>query len=254
MKTPELVPLPLLVPERDGVRISAMEFPQGFDEERILINAGRIKQISRMAGLDGVTVIGTSGQKSDHAIGIGSMGADGSATFGANLSVHKRKRDYVNGVRLHATQTSASDEQSVPHDYYYAPVTIQANITARDEQLREESKLMDTAGHAQFIDQTISQGLSIAANQRLMLNVLNCALFINVMGTGAGVSVITHNPLYLGAFASFWYGSNIAAAMYGSYKHDLPMHDKQFSLVAGIDRALIARIMTKTTALATVAK
>lgn len=252
MKTPELVALPHINPERDGVQFNTLAFPQHFDEERILINAGRIKQINRMAGLDGVTVVGTTGPKQEHGIHIGSLGNDGSATVG--LGLFKKRREYVQGVRLHLDQTAESDSDGVPQDYFYAPVTIQANVTARDEDLKEKSSLMDAAGHAEFLSKTLSSGLAIAARQRSRYGIVQKLVFVDLVGVGAFTSLMTHNPAYFSALLGLWYAGDLGLGYIESKNRGYPLMDKQYSFAAGLDRALIAQIMARTASLATVAK
>lgn len=252
----DFVSLPYIEPDRDGIIFDGINFPVGFDEERLLVNTKMIKRIARIAGLGGITVIGAEGKTNEYSTNISSMSEDGSATLGA--SVFKKKSSFVNGVKVqswHESETWASyNDRPIPDKYRYAPVTISANITERDERLRDSDKykngLYDPNGHAYFLDETLSKGLLEATKQRSdqAPNSWYGKIFVPAVVLFNGLPMLQGQDYSVGGLArtfAIWGAMDYAIVYYLQRKNGDSIKDAQLSCAFGLDRRLAAKALSK---------
>lgn len=254
------VALPNIVPERDGIVFEAMNLPVGLDEERIVVNTKAIRRIARIAGLGGITVVGGEGKTSDYSADVTGISNDGSATL--RSTIFKKQSSFVNGVKVnswHEDETWASYNDAPQSDYFrYGPVLISANTNERDERLRDTNKykfgLYDTKGHANFIDKTLSAGLSEATSQRYSQRpsafygniFVPAAITLNAAAILGGQNYSF--SFFLGqVFLSIGAIDVAYAAVVANKLHGNSIKDAQFSCAFGLDRKFAAIALAKTT-------
>lgn len=250
MKTPEYTPLPQIEPERDGVMFDKLALPVGFDQERLLINTASVRKVARLAGLGGIMVIGSKGQKSEDEFGISGIGADGSAFM--NIVRRRQKSTYVNGVKvLNAFEMAVwTDEDMLPNEHSYRPALILANISERDEILRTDNRykrgLLDPNGHANFLDTAISKGLHEAAKQRYVQKSGPGRVFTyGAIGLNAAVSIETQTPTSLLTMLGVWGAVDLGFGLYQKKTSHRPLKERQNSVLIGLDRKIGAQTLAQ---------
>lgn len=250
MKTAELLPLPQVEPERDGISFEGLSFPVGFDEERLLVNPRTVQKVAHLAGLGGITIVGNKGEKSEDVIGISGISSDGSASMG--LVGRKRKDKYINSVKVMSQAEAAiwTDEGLLPAEYSYRPAFIVANLSERDEKLRTDDRytqgLLDPKGHADFLNKTLSKGLIEAAQQRYKERngALLSSIVAPVLGANTAASFIMGSPNMLLFMFAMWGTADISLGLIqNKILRCPPLKQRQNSLVLGLDRKIGAQAL-----------
>ncbi|MCA9350647.1 hypothetical protein KC874_03060 [Candidatus Saccharibacteria bacterium] len=254
-------PLSHIEPEQDGVAFSKLHLPVGLDEERILINVGTIKKIARIAGFGLVELSGYNGEHGSFSVMASGVNTDGSVSLSAARKT--QKAPYTGQIIVGSDKEETSSLEDYPtrssQDYFnYPPVTIEANLTARSELLENDKYQLgqfDVNGHVDFLQETLASGLSAAALKRyeerpdsiFSKYLLTSLLVIN------GSPMLQGQSFNLTSFSStlaIWGSVTIGLAKVASVIEDENYKDAQISTSFGVDRLVLAGLLSKTATLA----
>lgn len=254
-------PLSHIEPEQDGVAFSKLHLPVGLDEERILINVGTIKKIARIAGFGLVELSGYNGEHGSFSVMASGVNTDGSVSLSAARK--KQKAPYTGQIIVGSDKEETSSLEDYPtrssQDYFnYPPVTIEANLTARSELLEKDKYQLgqfDVNGHVDFLQETLASGLSAAALKRykerpassISKVVVPSLVVIN------GAPMLQGQAFNLSSFATtlaIWGSASAGLAKAASVIEDENYKDAQISTSFGVDRLVLASLLSKTATLA----
>lgn len=205
-----------------------------------------------------VSAIGSQGKKTEYDTGVIGVDSQGTATLGAMQK--SRKGEYINGVKVvdRMTQESWAHHDAPPllDRFRYAPTEIIANTSERDEMLRSSKKykkrLMDTAGHADFLGKVMSDGLREASRQRYKQssrNRLDEAFVYWLVGLNTAELLLLRDITAIGRIgilASILLAGDLAMAKSRSSYYGYDMKDAQVSALLGQDRRIGAYALAKT--------
>lgn len=159
---PSAVPLPEVChyEEQTQVVFGNLGLPQGFDEERLIVNLKRIDQIRRWAGLGTISITSETGTNEPYDITVTSVDSDGAITSG---KVGKRTAKPI-GQTTVDTQTALQSLMTDPNTH------IKRDTTESQERIREAH--MDNRGElspkaqAAMLNACVKRGLYTASKQR----------------------------------------------------------------------------------------
>ena len=253
MSRQEFVPLPDVDPERDGIAFGSLGFPIGFDEERLLVNVGRVQTVTKIGGVGRVSVVGVTGEETTFAHNVSGVNSDGSASVG--LGVFKNKQPVVNGVRI--GEMPEQDNQYVKPD-----VVVEVNTAERDRILSEKYKhgQLNPRGQAELLSRTMADGLATGVKLR-QLNAMTgvekiVSRFMFPFYTVGDVMAITENEVAYRAsgLLALWGVGNVVIAKLTQPSPDTSIREAHHTATWGYERRFAAQALARYSTLIKVAK
>lgn len=264
----EAIPLSRLDPDIHGLNFVNI-FPQGIDEDRIIIHINRLNNVALVGNLGGITVAGAISKAADTTPEINGIDQNGNA-FAALIGI-KRRQPLGEGVAVIAAKdcTECADAEANPNNgeyYHRAPTIIVMNTQERDRRLQESKKyqkdLMDPLGHADSLNALLSEGLSDAVKIRYRQSDPAHHKELATLGS-AGFGLVALQAIYGLPTAALMTGLVIPISslltnemvarrneiIYGTHRSELPA-----TALVGLDRLFIARTLAKYSRFVEVAK
>lgn len=238
-----LVPLPEIDPLEHYIDFNGLALPQGFKEEKLLIDVERLRLLREVAGLGQISVIGVAGEKLEYNAQISGVNENGEASLG--LGVFRRKKPIVNGVTI--TESGKYDRL-----LYEPDVKILMNVRERDARIDEidsPRRHFDPEGHAKLLNNALKKGIAEAAKQRYDASTIDLQKVVTVgalaLNGGNDVAdIISRHPeaaISTILMVSFWAGFDVLYAK----MRNLSSEEAKISFAFGLDRFLGSAALAK---------
>lgn len=155
---PSLVPLPKVPQYTEDITFGNLELPQGFDEERLLVNLPAFQRVRRVAGLGSISIRVVDGEALDYFPIVQGLDASGAATMGSAAP------------KPHRSMATGNVRFPTPATQYDSPdVTVNIDNAAYKKKLEENSRkngvviLRDPVPRARSLNSAVCSGLADAS-------------------------------------------------------------------------------------------
>ncbi len=186
-RLPSAVPLPEVPRYTEEVVFGNLGLPQGFDDERLLVNLRGLQRVQAVAGLGTISIVGTTGESYQTDLNISGWDSQGTAV---SSGVAKRQKQPL----AHGNLRFPNPQSTL---FGLPDLTIKVNNSEVDERISEgdfKKGLLDPYARAKYLNGAIKSGLA-EASRDANIDWMKAKLTFRYYGLfGGGITLLGGSP------------------------------------------------------------